>query len=161
MGFHGYEHNASILGSPIEDCCRKREKGCDSHYSTGKPQEKSGLHLDRPNIPDHRNDGPIDLSKLHTPTGRGTWSIGGVPSFQAQRQLPNRSTSSTAPSSGTSTPRSIEPLPPHTSRPKTPTILPENSVPAEDVPAEPIERIHPPQFGYDNSPSNLSKFSSQ
>jgi len=78
MGFHGYGHTSCIIGEcSIADC----PEGPQTHYhgpdSTPCSHGCHYLHQNRTAVPRHRNDGPVDLSQYCTPTGRGTWSIGG------------------------------------------------------------------------------------
>jgi hypothetical protein len=78
MGFHGYGHTSCIIGEcSIADC----PEGPQTHYhspdSTSCSHGRHHLHQNRTVVPRHRNDGPVDLSQYCTPTGRGTWSIGG------------------------------------------------------------------------------------
>jgi hypothetical protein len=78
MGFHGYGHTSCIIGEcSIADC----PEGPQIHYhgsdSTSYSHGCHHLHQNRTIIPQNRNDGPVDLSQYCTPTGRGTWSIGG------------------------------------------------------------------------------------
>lgn len=48
----------------------------DGSCSECIPTQCCYRHDDRPVYPGHRNDGPVDLSKLGTPTGRGTFYFG-------------------------------------------------------------------------------------
>jgi hypothetical protein len=38
--------------------------------------ERYRRYQERPQVPGHPNNGPVDLSKFGTATGRGTWGFG-------------------------------------------------------------------------------------
>lgn len=79
MGFHGYGgHTSCIIGGcSIADCPEGPQIHCHSHESNSYNHDHCHPHPSRSIVPRHRNDGPVDLSQYCTPTGRGTWSIGG------------------------------------------------------------------------------------
>jgi hypothetical protein len=79
MGFHGYGgHTSCIIGGcSIADCPGGPQPHYHSHGSSSYNHNHGHLHPNRTIVPRHRNDGPVDLSQYCTPTGRGTWSIGG------------------------------------------------------------------------------------
>lgn len=54
------------------------------------PVKRCALHDDRPVYPGHRNDGPVDLSKFGTPTGRGTFYFGRPRVFPKVEPLPRQ-----------------------------------------------------------------------
>jgi hypothetical protein len=59
MGFHGYGQG-------------------DARYDNSQSSSSKGSlrHPERTQVAGHPNDGPVDLSKYGTPTGRGTWAFG-------------------------------------------------------------------------------------
>jgi hypothetical protein len=78
MGFHGYGHTSCIIGEcSIADCPEGPQIHYHSPESTSYNHRCHHIQPNRPIVQRHRNDGPVDLSQYCTPTGRGTWSIGG------------------------------------------------------------------------------------